>query len=118
VTHQFARNPSDLFLVSGDGVRLEGLITLTGLLSAQSKGVKPEAPLADFMTKDPSVLAATDSTLIAASAFRELNHKVLPVVADKESRRIVGVVRVRRLITRILQVVPPPTGMTNPAQPG
>jgi len=114
VTHQFARNSSDFFLVAGESDRLEGLITLTGLLHAHSNGTKPEAPLADFMVKDPSVLAATDSTLVAASAFRELNFKILPVVADKESRRIVGVVRVRKLITRILQVVPPPTGMTTP----
>lgn len=114
VSHQFARHPSDFFLVSEDGARLEGMITLTGLLHAQSNGTKPGAPLADFMVKDPSVLAATDSTQVAASAFRELNFKILPVVADKESRRIVGVVRVRQLIARILQVVPPPTGMTTP----
>lgn len=117
VTYQFARNPSDIFFVSSDGARLEGLITLTGLLHAQSNGFKPGTPLADFMTKDPSVLAATDTALIAAAAFQELNFKVLPVVADKESRRIVGVVRVRQLITRILQVVPPPTGMTTPPLP-
>ena len=117
VTCQFARNPSDFFLVSGDGVKLEGLITLTGLLRAQSDGVKPGTPLADFMVKDPSSLAATDTALIAASAFRELNYKILPVVADKDSRRIVGVVRVRKLITRILQVVPPPTGLTVPPLP-
>jgi signal-transduction protein with cAMP-binding, CBS, and nucleotidyltransferase domain len=117
VTHQFARHPSDFFLVAGEGDRLEGLITLTGLLHAHSNGTKPETPLADFMVKDPSVLAATDSALVAASAFRELNFKILPVVADKESRRIVGVVRVRKLITRILQVVPPPTGMTTPPLP-
>ena len=117
VTHQFARSPSDFFFVSADGIRLEGLITLTGLLRAQSNGVKPETPLADFMTKDPATITTTDTALIAAAAFREHNFKVLPVVADKASRRIVGVVRVRKLITRILQVVPPPTGLTNPPMP-
>ena len=114
VTHQFARNPSDYFFVSPDGIRLAGMITLTDLLRAQSNGVSPETPLADFMKKDPTSLAATDSALIAASAFREHGFKTIPVVADQASRRIVGVVRVRKLIAKVLEVVPPPTGMTAP----
>jgi NADH dehydrogenase len=117
VTHQFARHPSDFFFVSPDGSRLDGLITLTDLLRAQGKGVKPATPLAEFMVKDPTVLAATDSALIASSAFQEHGFKTLPVVADKSSRRIVGVVRVRKLIARVLEVVPPPTGLTAPPMP-
>jgi NADH dehydrogenase len=114
VTHRFARHPSDFFFVSPDGARLVGMITLTDLLRAQNSGVKPETPLADFMKKDPAMLAATDSALIAASAFREHGFKTLPVVADKTGCRIVGVVRVRKLIARVLEVVPPPTGLTAP----
>lgn len=115
VSCEFARQPADFFLVSADGVRLEGLITLTDLLRAQGNGVMPDAPLASFMTKDPAVLSATDSVLVAAAAFREYGYKNLPVVADPASRRIVGVIRVRKLIARILQVVPPPTGQSVPA---
>ncbi|HKB56840.1 MAG TPA: FAD-dependent oxidoreductase [Lacunisphaera sp.] len=114
VSHQFARHPSDFLYVSSDGARLEGMITLTDLLRAQGKGVPPETPLASFMTKDPAMIAATDTVLIASSAFREHGYKTLPVVADKASRRIVGVIRVRKLIARILDVVPPPSGLTNP----
>ncbi len=117
VTHQFARHPSDFFFVSPDGARLDGMITLTDLLRAQNNGVKPETPLAEFMMKNPTVLAATDSAIIAASAFREHGFKTIPVVADKTSRRIVGVIRVRRLIARVLEVVPPPTGLTAPPMP-
>jgi len=117
VTHQFARHPSDFFFVSPDGARLDGMITLTDLLRAQSNGVTPATPLADFMKKDPTVLAATDSALVAASAFQEHGFKTLPVVADKTSRRIVGVVRVRKLIAKVLEVVPPPTGLSAPPMP-
>lgn len=117
VTHQFARHPSDFFFVSPDGTRLDGMITLTDLLRAQSNGIKPATPLADFMKKDPAVLAATDSALVAASAFQEHGFKTLPVVADKISRRIVGVVRVRKLIAKVLEVVPPPTGLSAPPIP-
>jgi NADH dehydrogenase len=117
VTHQFARHPSDFFYVSPDGTRLDGLITLTDLLRAQASGVKPDTPLAQFMKQDPATLAATDSALVAASAFSEHGYKTLPVVADKVSRRIVGVIRVRKLIARVLEVVPPPTGLTAPPMP-
>lgn len=117
VSHHFARHPSDFFFVSPDGVKLEGMITLTDLLRAQSNGVKPDTALAEFMKKDPAVLAANDSALIAASAFREHGFKTLPVVADKNSRRIVGVVKVRKLIAKVLEVVPPPTGLTAPPVP-
>lgn len=117
VSHQFARHPSDFFFVSPDGLRLDGLITLTDLLRAQSSGVKPDTPLADFMKKDPAVLAVDDSALIAASAFREHGFKTLPVVQDKVGRRIVGVVRVRKLIAKVLEVVPPPTGLSVPPVP-
>ncbi|MSU46165.1 MAG: CBS domain-containing protein [Lacunisphaera sp.] len=116
-SHQFARHPSDFFYVSADGARLDGLITLTDFLRAQGKGVPPETPLALFMTKDPAMLAAMDTVLIASSSsFREHGYKVLPVVVDKASRRIVGIIRVRKLIARILAVVPPPTGLTNRPQ--
>ena len=60
---------------------------------------------------------ATDSAIVAASAFCEHGFKTIPVVADKVSRRIVGVVRVRRLIARVLEIVPPPTGLTAPPMP-
>lgn len=118
VCHHFAQRPSDFFFVSPDGQRLDGMITLTDLLRAQNSGVKPETPLAEFMKKDPAILAATDTALVAASAFREHGYKTLPVVADKTSRRIVGVVRVRKLIARVLEVVPPPTGSTVPPVTG
>jgi CBS-domain-containing membrane protein len=70
------------------------------------------------MMKDPTVLAATDSALVAASAFQEHGFKTIPVVTDKTSRRIVGVVRVRKLIAKVLEVVPPPTGLTAPPMAG
>ncbi|MBL9214456.1 MAG: FAD-dependent oxidoreductase [Opitutaceae bacterium] len=114
VSLRFARDPADFFYVSADGARLDGLITLTDLLRTQATGAPPETPLGNFMTKNPAAIAATDTTLIAASAFREHGYKSLPVVTDQASRRIVGVMRVRRLISRVMQLVPPPTGTTVP----
>ena len=117
VSHHFAGSSAEFFYVSGDGRRLDGLITLTDLLRAQNNGVTPDMPLAKFMVRDPVAIARTDTTLIAASAFREHGFKTLPVVADQRSREIVGVIRVRRLIARVLEIVPPPTGQTAPPVP-
>ena len=108
VTRRFAESDSPFFLVSADGERLDGLITLTDLLRAQATGVLPETALGEYMIRNPAVVSATDTCLVAAAAFREHGHKQIPVVQDPVSRRIVGVIRARRLIARVMQVVGPP----------
>jgi len=107
VTRVFAEHPADFFFVSRDGTRLDGLITLTDLLRAQGTGPDAEA----IMTKDPVAILESDTALVAASAFREHGMKYLPVIADRESRRIVGFVRARKLMASVLQKI-------NPAAPG
>jgi len=120
VTRRFGEGDEQFFFVSPDGDRLDGLVTLTDLLRAQAIGTSPETPLSDFMIKNPAVIKTTDTCLIAASAFREHGHKLLPVVHDKGTRSIAGVIRARKLIARIMQVVGPPastqpTAATNKA---
>jgi NADH dehydrogenase len=117
VASTFGSNPSDFFYVSADGSRLDGMITLTDLLRAQASGVTPDTRLEKFMAREPVCVTSADSCLLVASAFREHGFKSLPVVSDKGSRKIVGVVRARKLIARVLQVVPPPTGLTTPPLP-
>lgn len=115
VTKRFGEGDEQFFFVSSDGDRLEGLVTLTDLLRAQAVGTSPETPLGDFMIRNPAVIKTTDTCLIAASAFREHGHKLLPVVHDKPGRSIAGVIRARKLIARIMQVVGPPAPVVAPA---
>jgi NADH dehydrogenase len=115
VTRRFGESDEQFFFVSTDGDRLEGLVTLTDLLRAQAVGTSPETPLSDFMIRNPAVIKTTDTCLIAASAFREHGHKLLPVVHDKEGLSIAGVIRARKLIARIMQVVGPPAMPPSPA---
>ena len=70
------------------------------------------------MIRNPAVIAATDTCLVAASAFREHGHKFLPVVHDYEGRRIAGYIAARKLIGRIMQVVGPPNTVTVPPMKG
>ena len=111
VTRLFAHNESPFFLVSADGARLDGLVTLTDLLRAQASGIAPETPLSEFMITDPAIITVNDTALIAAATFREHGHKWLPVVQDVTSRRIAGVIRARKMIARIMQVVGPPSAL-------
>lgn len=103
VTTLFATTATEVFYVTSADGALEGLVTLTDLLRAQGDGLAPETPLRTFMAKNPAAVAATDTALIAASAFHEHGHKSLPVVSDSGSRRVVGQIRARRLLARLLQ---------------
>lgn len=108
-TRVFADNGSDFFYVSADGSRLDGLVTLTDLIKAQGENTRAGVTVADFMVKSPSCLARTDSCLVAAAAFGEHGLKYLPVVEDTASRRIVGFIRARKLMTRVIrQATTPP----------
>ncbi len=117
VTRRFGESDEQFFFVSSDGDQLEGLVTLTDLLRAQATGTSPETPLSEFMIRHPAVILTTDSCLVAAAAFREHGHKLLPVVHDKQTLSIAGVIRARKLIARIMQVVGPPAMPPAPAVP-
>jgi NADH dehydrogenase len=105
VTRVFGRHSPEFFFVSADGMKLDGIVTLTDILRAQ--GSPAETPAADFMAKTPVAITATDTCLVAAAAFREHGLKFLPVVTDKQSLRLVGFIRARQLLTGVLQQTAP-----------
>ncbi|MES1195272.1 MAG: CBS domain-containing protein, partial [Opitutus sp.] len=101
----FAKNAPDFFYVSADGAALDGVVTLTDLLRAQSQGLPAESPASTFMSKSPVTIAASNSVMVAAAAFREHGFKYLPIVADQQGRRIVGFVRARKLMASVMQQI-------------
>lgn len=110
VTRLFASSSTAaLYVASAEG-RLEGMITITDLLRVQGDGRPQDTPVSEFMTQNPVALTETDTAIVAASAFREHGFKTLPVVADRQSLRLVGVVRARHLIARMLDSLAPPDG--------
>jgi NADH dehydrogenase len=106
LTRAFAGSANDVFYIVSAGDRLEGLVTLTDLLRAQGQSLPPDAPVSEFMAQRPAAILATDTALVAASAFREHNFKSLPVLADQDSRRVVGTIRARKLISKLLEAIP------------
>jgi NADH dehydrogenase len=103
VSQAVVEHGHEFFYVSSDGETLEGVVTITDLVRggfSRSDGVHQ---LSEFMTKDPVVVAAHDSCVVAADAIREYRLKSLPVVEDKAGRKIIGCLRLRRLMAFVLK---------------
>jgi NADH dehydrogenase len=103
VGHAFVEHGNEFFFVSSDGQTLEGVVTITDLLRGQNGQAAAATPVSDFMTKNPVAVAADDDCTVAASALREYRLKSLPVVEHKESRKLVGCLRVRRLMAFVMK---------------
>ncbi len=102
VGHAFVEHGNEFFYVSTDGETLEGVVTITDLVRGRISG-EPAAVLSDFMTKNPVAVCLDDNCATAATAIREYRLKTLPIVQRKDNRKLVGCLRVRRLIAFVLK---------------
>jgi NADH dehydrogenase len=103
VSRAFIDSGNEFFYVSGDGQTLDGVITITDLLRGRAAGASGETLAKDFMTTNPVALAGQDDCAIAAAAFREYRLKNLPVVERKDNRKLVGCIRVRKLMAYVFK---------------
>ena len=101
VSRAFLADSHEFLYISSDGQTLEGVITMTDLIRAQSTGLTGDTPVSEFMAKNPVALATDDNGAVAAEALREYRLKSLPVVGDKQSRRLAGCLRARRLLAHV-----------------
>ena len=101
VSRAFLEESHEFLYVSADGQTLEGVITMTDLIRAQSTGLTGDTPASEFMARNPVALATEDNGAVAAEALREYRLKSLPVVEDKQSRRLAGCLRARRLLAHV-----------------
>ena len=105
VGHAFVENGNEFFYVSSDGQTLEGVLTITDLLRGRANGATDKTPAAELMSKNPVALAADDTCAVAAAAFREYRLKSLPVVEHKDSRKLAGCIKVRRLMAYVFKQI-------------
>jgi|ERR1051326_1937141 NADH dehydrogenase len=105
VSRAFIENGNEFFYVSNDGETLEGVVTMTDLLRGRSMGATATSPASEFMTRNPVALAADDDCALASSAIREYRLKSLPIVEHKDNRKLVGCLRVRRLMAYVFREV-------------
>ncbi|MGH7802145.1 MAG: CBS domain-containing protein [Thermodesulfobacteriota bacterium] len=70
---------------------------------ALSSGVKKETPVTEFMTRDPVAISLEDSSLSAAATLKDYKIKWIPVVDQKQIRRIVGCISAQKMMAYILK---------------
>jgi NADH dehydrogenase len=99
----FVEHGHEFFYVSSDGETLEGVVTITDLVRGQPGNFNSSTPAAEFMTKNPVVIAADDDCAVAVNSVREYRLKSLPVVERKDNRKLVGCIRVRRLMAFVMK---------------
>ena len=101
VGRAFVEYGHEFFFVSADGQTLDGVVTITDLVRTQTGD--GATLVTEFMTRNPVTVAAQDDCAVVASAFREYRLKTLPVVENKASRKLLGCIRVRRLMAFVLK---------------
>jgi len=107
VAQAFVKDGQEFFYVSTDGQTLEGVITITDLIRGRSAGAGFSTAAIEFMTKSPVSLACDDTCAAAVAAIREYRLKSLPIVESKETRKLAGCLRVRRLMGYVFKHVEP-----------
>jgi CBS domain-containing protein len=78
-----------------EGERLEGILTERDLMRAVAGGYSDEAKVAEWMTRHPETIDASDATDHAASLMIHGGFRHLPVV---EEGRIAGIISIRDLM--------------------
>jgi NADH:ubiquinone reductase (H+-translocating) len=106
IAEAFVKHNQEFFYVSSDGRTLEGVITITDLLRSKGGAASGGEFAAEMMTRNPVTVSSDDPCTVAAGAFREYRLKSLPVVEGRNSRVLVGCLRVRRLLAYVLKELP------------
>ena len=78
-------------------------MTITDLLRGQTGNGPTTIPVSAFMTKAPVTVAADDNCAVAATVLREYRLKSLPIVETANSRKLVGCLRLRRLMAYVMK---------------
>jgi CBS domain-containing protein len=78
-----------------DGERLDGILTERDLMRAVAGGYSDDARVADWMTRHPETIDASDSTDHAASLMIHGGFRHLPVV---EEGHVAGIISIRDLM--------------------
>jgi NADH dehydrogenase len=113
--HAFIKDGNEFFYVSNDGQTLDGVVTMTDLLRARSSGATGETRLSEFMTCNPVTISVDDSCAIAGAALREYRLKTLPIVEHKGSSKVIGCLRLRRLMAFVFNETERNKESQNPA---
>jgi CBS domain-containing protein len=83
-----------------EGGRLVGIMTERDLMRAVARGLHVDAPVSDYMSRDPETIEPDDSTQHAAVLMIHGGFRHLPVV---EQDTVVGILSIRDLMRVALE---------------
>ena len=81
---------------------LQGVVTRSELFGAFEQGRGPATKVEDFMLDNPMMVMPDQSPLTVAELMHKHNVDWMPVVENKESRRLIGVIRSERMLRSLV----------------
>jgi len=87
-----------------EGAALRGILTERDVLRAVGEGRVEGSTVADWMTRDPETIEASESTDMAATLMIHGGFRHLPVVEDQN---VIGIVSIRDLMRVVLDDAAP-----------
>jgi len=94
----FDQQGVEFLCVLDEGGRLQGLITKNELFEAFAQGGAAITKVRDFMLVDPMVVTPDDTSLMVGDLMSKHNLDWLPVVENRDSRHLIGVIRSKRML--------------------
>ena len=82
--------------------RLLGVVTKSELFGAFEQGRGPATKVEDFMLNNPMMVTPDQSPMIVAELMHKHDVDWLPVVENRDSRRVTGVIRSERMLRHLV----------------
>jgi len=99
----FDRLAVEYLTVLDEKGRLEGIVTRNELFEAFAQGKTPSTKVREFMCADPVVVTPDDMSLTAGELMNRHDLDRLPVVENREDRRLIGIVRSEKILRRLVE---------------
>ena len=101
----FDRHAVEQMCVLDQHERLQGIVTRSELFGAFEQGRGPATKVEDFMLDNPMMVTPDQSPLAVAELMHKHDVDWIPVVENKESRRLIGVIRSERMLRSLVAQV-------------
>ena len=82
--------------------RLLGIVTKTELFGTFEQAKGPATKVEDFMSSNPMMVTPDQSPLAAAELMHKHDVDWMPVVENKDTRRLIGVIRSERMLRSLV----------------
>ena len=82
--------------------RLLGVVTQNELFEVFEQGRGPATKVEDFMLTDPIMVTPDQSPLTVAESMHKHDVDWLPVVENRDSRHLIGIIRSERMLRHLV----------------